>query len=243
MLSEAEAKDAIKNILANTGDISNPMRFIRSIIKERAMKKVNDTILVCDDCKMNTPLKTLGYGNLDASVMIIGDYPLKEQFSANKKILYPFEGTKYLKDFNTLFKRLNINKDELYWLNTIHCYPVSNNKYRCPYTHEIDRCSIFMKYMVDVIHPSMIILLGAVALNCFKKASMNEIHGQWIDAFTIPAMPTYSPAYITQLEKLDYDVDKISSLKNAMYKDIETAFEYLREKYPYNNVIRRKGEM
>lgn len=241
-MSEAEAKDAIKDILANTEDISNPMKFARSIIKERAIQKVNDTILVCNDCKINAPLKTLGYGNLDASVMIIGDYPLKEQFSANKKVLYPFEGTGYLNDFNALFQRLSINKDELYWLNTIQCYPVSNNKYRCPYTHEIDRCSVFMKYMVDVIHPSMIILLGAVALNCFKKASMNEIHGQWIDAFTIPAIPTYSPAYIAQLEKLGYDIDKIKSLKDAMYKDIEIAFEYLRDKYPNNNVTYRKGE-
>lgn len=240
MLSEAEAKDAIKNILANTGNINNPMKFIRSVIKERAIGKVYDTILACNDCKINAPLKTIGYGNLDASVMIIGDYPLEEQFLTNKKILHPFEGTKHLSYINALFEKIGINKNELYWLNTIQCYPVSNNKYRCPYTCEIDRCSIFMKYIVDVIHPSMIILLGNVALNCFKKVPMNEIHGQWIDAFTVPAMPTYSPAYIAQLEKFNYDIDKINSLKNAMYKDMEIAFEYLKNKYPNNNVTQKK---
>lgn len=244
MLTEIEAREAIDNILRNTSDVKNPMKFIRSIIKEKAISKVNDTIAVCDDCKLNAKIKTIGYGNLNASVMIVCDYPLEEQISVGEKIIPPLYGTKYVDILKDLFKQLGVNKDEIYWLNTMQCYPQSKDgEYRCPRVQEIEKCSVFMKYIVDVIHPSMIILLGAVALNCFKKASMNKIHGQWIDAYTIPAMPTYSPAYIEQLEKLGYDSEKIVSLKNAMCKDIESAFKYLQDKYPYNNVIKRKGEI
>lgn len=241
--SEAEAKNIIAEILRNTDDIKDPMKFARSIVKEMALKKINDTIKICDDCKIGAPTKTVGYGNPDASVMIICDYPIEQQIELRKSYVVPFEGTKYFESFKILFEQLGINSNELYWMNSMQCYPKLNGIYRCPYSHEVEKCSVYMKYVVDVIHPSMIILLGSVALSCFKKIPMNEAHGTWIDAFTIPAMPTYSPAYISQLEKLDYDPGKIESLKNAMCKDISTAFEYLKTKYPYNNVTNKKGEI
>lgn len=241
IFSEAEAKKAITDIIANTSDIKDPMNFARSIVKINAIKKVNETITACDDCKIGASVKTIGYGNPNASVMMICDYPIDQQIKLNKECVVPFEGTKYFDSFEMMFNQLGINKDEIFWMNSMQCYPKLNGIYRCPYSYEIKKCSVYMKYMVDVIHPSMIILLGSVALSCFKKVPMNDIHGTWIDAFTIPAMPTYSPSYIDQLEKLDYDPDKIKYLKNAMCKDITTAFEYLRKKYPYNNVTNKEG--
>lgn len=91
ILSEAEAKKAITDIIANTSDIKDPMDFARSIIKVDAIKKVNETIRTCDDCKIGAPVKTIGYGNPNASVMMICDYPIDQQIKLNKECVVPLK--------------------------------------------------------------------------------------------------------------------------------------------------------
>ena len=239
-IKEDNAIKAIRDIISST-ETKDPMRLVRKAISDTAISRLNKVISECDDCQLSAPIKTIGYGNPNASVMIIGDYPLQAQISQSKKILRPFEGTRNLVSLETFFSQLGVNSEELFWMNSMNCYPLMDNMYRCPNTKEIKACSVYMKYAVDIIRPAMITLVGAVALNCFKSAPMSSAHGQWIDAFTIPAMPVYSPAHINQLEMMDnYPKEKIQAMKNDMIHDFKNAFRYLQDNFPDNNVLTKR---
>ena len=187
----------------------------------------------CDVCSLKCE-KNKFSGNIHGSVLILGDYPHPE--IAGQDILESedennIEG----RLLRFIFDKLMINREEIFFAYSVACCPFmeinKEKQFRPPSAKEIKNCSIFIKYLVELMHPSLIILLGNVALNIFKKESILKCHGQWLDAFTIPAIPIYSPFYIHDLIGKITE-EKRNQLKEEMIQDFITAFGYLRNKYP-----------
>lgn len=225
--------------LVNQANPQNPMAFVRNIIKDSAIGKMNNYIASCNDCGMCNLTRTIAVGNPRSSVMIISDCATSEQLQLNQAIA-PFEGTQEISYLKEVFNYLNVNLNEIFWMNCVNCCPSKivdkHEIYRCPTTKEIEKCSAFVKYAVDVVQPAMVILLGNIALNCFQKASITKVHGQWTTAYTIPAMPVYSPTHIKDL-KGRIPEDQRNIMKNDMLLDLKAAFLYLQRTYPNNNVL------
>jgi hypothetical protein len=60
---------------------------------------------------------------------------------------------------------------------------------------------------------------------------MTKAHGQWVNAYTIPAMPVYSPFYIQSLIGKVTE-ERRQQLIQEMWNDIKYAFVYLKNQYP-----------
>lgn len=225
--------------LVNQANPQNPMAFVRNIIKDSAIGKMNSYIASCNDCGMCNNTRTLAAGNPHSSVMIISDCATSDQMQLNRPA-YPLEGTQELSCLTEALTYLNVNLKEIFWMNCVNCCPSrkvdTHEIYRCPNTKEINHCSAFMKYAVDIVQPAMIILLGNIALNCFQKASITKVHGQWTTAYTIPAMPVYSPTHIKDLKGLVSE-DQRNTMKRDMMLDLKSAFMFLQRDYPNNNVL------
>jgi uracil-DNA glycosylase family 4 len=209
------------------------LAYVRNAIQDYSLSKLNQAISSCNICKLNSP-KSLGSGNIHGSVMIIADYPSaflwdKKQ---NIKILQNTEKENIEYHFlNTICQNLHVDINEFFFMNTVNCCCHTNGQLRPPGSQEIKNCSVFVKYAVDLMHPTMIILLGNIALNIFKRESMTKAHGQWINAYTIPAMPIYSPHYLHSLIG-KMEETKRQQLIAEMWADFKHAFEYLKNQYP-----------
>ena len=238
-----EARKLIQDILANTNTL-NPLELARGAAKIQALKQLNEAISKCNVCNVNSKHKTIAFGNPNASVMIIGDCITELQSMNNElSILAPYEKTPERESFTRLFHDWNINPGALFWINTVNCAVTWNGSYRCSNSSEIQKCSVFMKNAIDIIHPSVVILLGAIALSSFSNEPMNKAHGKWIHAYTIPAMPVYSPTYLSQLAEIQ-DPDIVKTMKIDMINDLKSVFSFINSTYPNSNVfLKRKEEI
>ena len=129
--------------LVKKADPSNPVEYTRNIVKQFAREKLDKYILECKDCPIYNSTKTLTYGPVNASVLIISDYVLAEQ-NNDQESTYPLFSTEaytILKK-TLLFYKLNI--DEFFFINAVNCCPtfdISGEKFaRIPNLKEKNNC-------------------------------------------------------------------------------------------------------
>ncbi len=224
-------KSKILTLVKESGT-KNPLIYVRDAIRKYSEDMLNNAIMNCDICNFDTH-KTLGSGNIRGTVLIIGDYPYSP---TDKQYIKPLKDATPENQFiHTIASTLNLDPNEFYYINAVNCYCVYDingiKQARPPGSKEIKNCSVYVKHVVELMHPALIILLGNIALNVFKKESMTKAHGQWINAYTIPAMPVYSPSYIQSLAGKVTE-ERRQQLVTEMWTDIKHAFMYLQTNYP-----------
>lgn len=231
-------KEQILELIKNENP-GNPIAYVHNIVQEYSRQKLDNHIKSCEDCDICNGIKSITKGNSNASVLIIGEAVSEDQVEEDIKYVYPFEN-KSGELLNTVLESLNVNQDEIFYINAVSCRPykqVGNEIIkRTPSKIEVNNCFTFVNYAIDVVKPQVIILLGGIALNMFKKDSISKARGGWIDIKGIPAMPTYHPGYFIEIEgKKDSEI--IDMLKWDFYTDIKNAFKYIQENYSENNVL------
>jgi len=232
------AQEQILNLVYDT-DPDNPLQYVRNIVKDYSIQKMNTHIRNCQDCKICNGPKSIGIGNPNATVMIIGESISQDQINDNIDEVLPFDN----KAGEMLYKILddyNVNKDELFIMNAVNCWPKKqiDNDYltRTPTKKEVLNCSVFVNYAIETIQPQVIILLGNIALNMFRKDIISKTRGQWFKINGIDTIATYHPGFFLQIEgkKRKEDVDE---LKWDFYNDLITAFKFIKEKNPNSNIF------
>jgi uracil-DNA glycosylase len=139
--------------------------------KEKEMKKLN-----LEYGKIPSKIKDWslsrrlvpGEGPLNAKVMFIGQAP-----GQNEDVqLRPFIGTSG-KFLTTLMTMAGLDRKDVYICSVVQFFPPKN---RVPTDKEIEICKKFLFRQIDIVNPSVIVLLGAVAcktvLNLDKVASI-----------------------------------------------------------------------
>jgi DNA polymerase len=215
----------------------NPLQFAHSIVKDYSIDKLNEHIISCNDCGICGEGKSITKGNSNASILIVGESLSEEQ--KDNEISFPLEDASG-EILNKVLDSFSINHDEVFYINSVSCWPhkVVGNEIvsRTPSKKEVDSCKVFVDYAIKVVQPRVIILLGSIALNLYKKESITKARGEWIDVFGIPSMPTYHPGYFIQIEgKKDPEI--VEMLKWDFYDDLKKAFAYVDKEYPDNNVF------
>lgn len=224
--------------LVKEANPDNPMAFVSHIVKDYAHEKLCEHILSCSDCNEEITSKSLPTGNANASVLIIGECAPYEEY---KKGIVPNYGSQEMAILNKIFEDFKINPEELYFINAIQCWPNRKGVKRTPNAKEISNCSVFIEYAIQTVKPLMIILLGGVALNLFKKDTVTNARGKWLDVHGIPAMITYHPSYFLKIEGKKPE-EVIVSQKFEFYNDMKLAFDFMAKKYPENNLFLKSKE-
>ena len=223
--------------LVKEADPDNPLEYVRNIVKGFAREKLDRYILACKDCPIHASTKTLTYGSVDASVLVVTDFVLEEQ-NTKTGSTYPLAGTEAYEILQKTLAFHGFNTDEFFFMNSVNCCPVSTISgtefTRIPKIEEKRNCQIFLDYAIQMLQPIFIIVLGNVALNYFIHDTVLNVHGKVIQAKGIPAIATYSPDYLLWSRKhtpAAYEYEK-----EIFLKDFERIKEYLSQ-YAQTNLF------
>ena len=163
--NEAINRYKINSNLATKGPKSKKLQELKnsiSKIKNCELKKSSTNIVFSD-------------GNPDAKIMIVGEGP-----GANEDLEgVPFVGrTGELLD--KMLLSINLNRDNVYITNVVNYRPPEN---RNPTEEEIARYLPYLTKHIEIINPTILVLLGSAALKAVigKDEVISEIRGKWID--------------------------------------------------------------
>lgn len=111
----------------------------------------------CTDCELhhNRINFVYGEGNANADLMLIGEGPGSEENKQGK----PFVGR--AGDLLTkMLAAIQLNRNDVFIANVVKCQPPAN---RNPLPEEVRKCLPYLWEQIEIINPSLIVLLGKVA--------------------------------------------------------------------------------
>ncbi len=157
-----------------------------------------ETIKQFEGCslKMNATNTVIYDGNPEAKIMLIGEAPGETE---------DLKGIPFCGQSGQLLRKslsfLGLNTTNLLITNTVFWRPPLNRK---PYDDEIEICLPFVKKMIEIVAPKLVILCGATAINTYLMTTQktgalvgkcfilpSSISDKKINAFAI-----YHPSYL-----------------------------------------------
>ncbi|MEJ2355790.1 MAG: uracil-DNA glycosylase [candidate division WOR-3 bacterium] len=143
----------------------------------------------CDLHKSRTNA-VFGKGPIDARIMLIGEAPGREEDIQG----VPFVG-RAGKKLDDILADAGIDIDEIFITNVVKCRPPGN---RNPENYEMMKCNPYLLEQIRVISPEVIVLLGNIALSLVTgtASGITKMRGKTLEYMSIPAIPTFHPAYI-----------------------------------------------
>lgn len=201
-------------------DPDNPLEYCREIIAPFAIDKLNENILKCNHCKTCSDTKVAYKGNPNANILIIADNATDNEEVYN-----------YL---NTLIETSGINLDDVFIANAVSCVckrKVSNDEYklRLPSKEEAGSCKLFLSNAIKIVNPTVILIMGATALNMFKDSILNEMKHGWVEIYGIPAKISDSVQDIFACLGLEDD-DLIQERTDKVLEDLMAVNTYIQQK-------------
>lgn len=159
-------------------------------------------ILSCKKCPLGLIRKNsvFGEGNPCADIFIIGEAPGREEDLTGR----PFRGRSG-ELLDKIFSACGFNRAEhLFIGNIIKCRPPDN---RTPLPDEVTKCLPYLLRQIELINPTILILLGASALTFMidKNLKISRERGKWIRQKNRWIMPVYHPSALLRNPLLKRD--------------------------------------
>ncbi len=148
----------------------------------------------CLRCQLSKTRKNVvfGKGDHDSKILIVGEAPGKDEDLNGE----PFVGRAGKLLTEILFS-IKLKREDVYITNTVKCRPPEN---RNPTSDEINSCSSFLDEQINLISPSVIVILGKIAAERLMKTSepMSSLRGKihFYKTTRIPMLVFYHPAYL-----------------------------------------------
>lgn len=157
--------------------------------KQTRLDKLENDWKDCEACNLsaNRTQVVFGHGNLEASLMVIGEAPGENEDEQG----IPFVG-KAGTLFNKILESVSIRRKDIWITNTCLCRPPNN---RNPYAKEIKACQSRLLTEMSIVSPSVVVLIGNIPLFAMtKKKGITKNRG-WVDTpFHFPVYATLHPA-------------------------------------------------
>ena len=164
--------------------------------KKEQIIQLRNKLNSIEDCvlKQNSKNLILGDGNLNSSIMLIGEAPGPEEDTSGKS----FKGeTGDLLD--KMLGAINIQRQNIYLSYAINFRPPEDRK---PTSQEIKRYSRYVKEHISIIDPKIVILMGSTAMEAVTSITnkISSERGNWkeiiIENKTYPLIITFNPSYL-----------------------------------------------
>ena len=143
----------------------------------------------CKLCEKRTQI-VFGVGDPDADLMVIGEGPGEQEDLRGE----PFVGPAGQMLDRMLENVIGLKRSQVYIANVVKCRPPGN---RNPEPDEAAMCKPFLERQIGAIRPKLILVLGTVALqHVLGITGIMRNRGKETTWKTIPAIPTFHPAYL-----------------------------------------------
>ena len=205
------------NRLDNTNNDLKENYLVEKTNKKKELMKLQQQINSIEDCslKNNSKKIILGDGNINSSIMLIGEAPSADE----EKTGLTFEG-----DVGDLLKKMliaiNIKKENIYSTYTVNFRPPEDRK---PNSAEIKRYSNFLQKHISIIKPKIIILMGSTAMESLTglKSKMSFERGKWkeviIQNTNYNVIITFNPSYLLKVpENKKYSWEDLKKIRKKI---------------------------
>jgi len=205
------------NRLKNTTNNLKTENNVKQIDKEKALAELKMKINSIEDCsfKNNSEKVVLGDGNINSSIMLIGEAPGAEEDKT---------GLTFVGEAGDLLKKMliaiNIKKENIYCTYAVNFRPPEDRK---PTSIEIKRYSQFLQLHISIIRPKIIILMGSTAMESLTglNSKISIERGIWKEVIikntSYNVIITFNPSYLLRIpENKKYSWEDLKKIKQKM---------------------------
>ena len=217
LINSFEPNFSFSDQAINRLNISQNSPFKNDEKKIEKLSNLKNQINSIENCNLKNNSKNLilGDGNINSSIMLIGEAPGKEEDETG--LPYQGEVGKLLKK---MLIAINIKIEKIYLSYAVNFRPPEDRK---PTSTEIKRYSIFLKEHVSIINPKIIILMGSTAMESMTGINnkISNERGNWKEIIiknkTYPMMITFSPSYLIRFpENKKYSWEDLKKIKKKI---------------------------
>lgn len=168
-----------------------------------SLSLVSEEVRLCKKCPLSLTRTNAvpGEGPSSPAVVLIGEGPGRNEDLQGR----PFVGAAG-KQLEGLLKDARLSRDDVYITNVVKCRPPENRR---PTDAEADACQPYLKRQLELLRPTVVVLMGDSALKRFLPSeSLGGAHGRLFMRGGLALFPTYHPAamiYNKALEKASSD--------------------------------------
>jgi DNA polymerase len=157
-----------------------------------ALQLIREDIGDCTRCALHKGRNKIVFadGPPDARLMFVGEGPGADEDAQG----IPFVG-KAGQLLNNMIVAMGLRRDQVYIANVVKCRPPGN---RTPEPDEGNTCSPFLFRQIDVVHPQVIVALGATAATYLlgQRQPLAGLRGRVHAWRGSQLIVTYHPAYL-----------------------------------------------
>lgn len=179
--------------------------------------ELNNKARQCSACRLRGGCKQVvfGDGSPTAAIVFVGEGPGSDEDDQG----IPFVG-RAGKLLDKILAASELQREEVYIANVVKCRPPGN---RLPNPDEVKICRNFLEAQIRLIHPQIIVCLGALAAQTVidPRSRIGQVRGKWFIRNGIKIMATYHPAALLRNE----------SYKRPTWED----FKLIRDEYQLIN--------
>ena len=185
--------------------------------KTKLLQELKKKINSIENCNLkdNSQNLILGDGNIDASIMLIGEAPGIEEDKSGKTF-----GGETGELLDKMLLAIEIKRQNIYCSYTINFRPPEDRK---PTSHEIKRYSVFLKEHIAIINPKIVILMGSSAMEAVTgiNSKISSERGKWKEVIlknkTYPVMISFNPSYLIRFpENKKYSWEDLKKIKKKI---------------------------
>ncbi len=180
--------------------------------KQTQWNHLRDLVLNDATCKAHVyagKKVVFGVGNLDASIMFVGEAPGGDEEDQGE----PFVG-RAGQLLNKMIKAMGLDRSQVYIGNILNWRPEmgarnpdgSQTGNRPPTAQEMAYCLPFIRAQIAIIRPKVLVALGKTAVDGLLGAdrfkSMGAARGSWHSYADTPLRASYHPSYLLRQEGL-----------------------------------------
>ena len=185
--------------LKNTTNDLKVKNNVDEIDKEKELAELKIEINSIEDCdlKKNSKRIILGDGNINSSIMLIGEAPSFEEDSTG--LTFTGDAGAHIKK---MLIAINIKKENIYSTYAVNFRPPEHRK---PTSIEIKKYSLFLQKHISIIAPRIIILMGSTAMESLTGLSskISTERGKWKEIIvkntTYNVIITFNPSYLLRV--------------------------------------------
>jgi len=185
--------------------------------KADLLKDLQNQINSIENCSLkdNSQNIVLGDGNINSSIMLIGEAPGIEEDKSGST----FKG-EIGELLNKMLLAIGIKRQNIYCSYAINFRPPEDRK---PTSLEIKRYSVFLKEHISIINPKIIILMGSSAMEAVTgiNTKISSERGKWKETIlknkTYPVMISFNPSYLIRFpENKKYSWEDLKKIKKKI---------------------------
>ncbi len=167
--------------------------------RKKEFKKISAEAAECTLCpRMAEECAVLGdkNGSLQSRVVFVAEAP--GRFGSGRTGI-PFYGDKSGDNFQELIDHIKLSREEIFITNAVLCNPISEGVNSRPTAREIANCSPFLKTVLDLIEPELVVTLGGVGLEAMNRLlgtryKLNSDAAELIPIGSFQLLPLYHPS-------------------------------------------------